>query len=54
MDKDLSKKLFRVARVRTADWLMAPASIDDVLRTRPEHARSLRPTCCQAIATAAR
>jgi D-alanine-D-alanine ligase len=30
MDKDLSKKLFRVAGVRTADWLMAPASIEEV------------------------
>ena len=30
MDKDLSKKLFRAAGVETADWLMAPASIDDV------------------------
>jgi D-alanine-D-alanine ligase len=30
MDKDLSKKLFRAAGVQTADWLMAPASIDDV------------------------
>ena len=26
MDKDLSKKLFRAADVKTADWLMAPAS----------------------------
>ncbi len=32
MDKDLSKKLFRVAGVQTADWLMAPASIDEVER----------------------
>lgn len=32
MDKDLSKKLFRAAGVQTADWLMAPASIDDVER----------------------
>lgn len=30
MDKDLSKKLFRVAGVGTADWLMAPASIEEV------------------------
>jgi D-alanine-D-alanine ligase len=30
MDKDLSKRLFRAAGVRTADWMMAPASIDDV------------------------
>jgi D-alanine-D-alanine ligase len=30
MDKDLSKKLFRVADVNTADWLMAPASIEQV------------------------
>jgi D-alanine-D-alanine ligase len=30
MDKDLSKKLFRAAGVQTADWLMAPASIDEV------------------------
>jgi D-alanine-D-alanine ligase len=30
MDKDLSKKLFRAAGVQTADWVMAPASIDDV------------------------
>ena len=33
MDKDLSKKLFRTAGVQTADWLMAPASIDEVERT---------------------
>ena len=33
MDKDLSKKLFRSAGVQTADWLMAPASVDDVKRT---------------------
>lgn len=32
MDKDLSKRLFRSAGVRTADWLMAPASVDDVER----------------------
>src|SRR3954464_3865376 len=30
MDKDLSKKLFRAAQVKTADWLMAPASIEQV------------------------
>lgn len=30
MDKDLSKKLFRVAGVQTADWMMAPASVDEV------------------------
>jgi D-alanine-D-alanine ligase len=33
MDKDLSKKLFRVAGVQTADWLMAPASVEEVERT---------------------
>ena len=33
MDKDLSKKLFRVAGVQTADWLMAPASVSDVEAT---------------------
>lgn len=33
MDKDLSKKLFRAAGVKTADWLMAPASIDEVEKT---------------------
>src|SRR5688572_24985823 len=33
MDKDLSKRLFRVAGVPTADWLMAPASADEVTRT---------------------
>lgn len=32
MDKDLSKKLFRAAGVLTADWLMAPASVDEVER----------------------
>lgn len=32
MDKDLSKKLFRAADVKTADWLMAPASVADVER----------------------
>lgn len=30
MDKDLSKKLFRSAGVGTADWLMAPASVEEV------------------------
>jgi D-alanine-D-alanine ligase len=30
MDKDLSKKLFRAADVRTADWLMAPATVEEV------------------------
>ena len=30
MDKDLSKKLFGVADVKTADWLMAPATIEQV------------------------
>ena len=30
MDKDLSKKLFRSAGVQTADWLMAPATVDEV------------------------
>ncbi|HVF40159.1 MAG TPA: D-alanine--D-alanine ligase [Gemmatimonadaceae bacterium] len=30
MDKDLSKKLFRTAGVQTADWLMAPVSIEQV------------------------
>jgi D-alanine-D-alanine ligase len=30
MDKDLSKHLFRAAGVPTADWLMAPASSDEV------------------------
>jgi D-alanine-D-alanine ligase len=32
MDKDLSKRLFRAAGVPTADWLMAPASADEVAR----------------------
>jgi len=32
MDKDLSKKLFRVEGVMTPDWLMAPASLEDVER----------------------
>lgn len=30
MDKDISKRLFRDAGVRTADWLMAPVSVTDV------------------------
>ena len=30
MDKDLSKKLFRSEEVKTADWLMAPATIEQV------------------------
>ena len=30
MDKDLSKKLFRVAGVKTADWVMAPATLEEV------------------------
>lgn len=30
MDKDLSKKLFRAADVNTADWLMAPVTIEQV------------------------
>lgn len=33
MDKDLSKRLFRAAGVPTADWLMSPASGDEVART---------------------
>ena len=33
MDKDLSKRLFRVAGVPTADWLMSPVNADDVLHT---------------------
>lgn len=32
MDKDLSKRLFRVAGVPTPDWLMAPADLDEVER----------------------
>jgi D-alanine-D-alanine ligase len=32
MDKDLSKRLFRLAGVPTADWVMAPAARDDVVR----------------------
>lgn len=30
MDKDLSKHLFRAAGVPTADWLMAPATVEEV------------------------
>lgn len=30
MDKDLSKKLFLAADVRTAEWLMAPATVEEV------------------------
>ncbi|HEY4130690.1 MAG TPA: D-alanine--D-alanine ligase [Gemmatimonadaceae bacterium] len=30
MDKDLQKHLYREAGVTTADWLMAPASVDEV------------------------
>jgi D-alanine-D-alanine ligase len=30
MDKDLSKKLFRAADVKTADWLMSPVAIEQV------------------------
>jgi D-alanine-D-alanine ligase len=30
MDKDLSKKLFRAADVKTADWLMTPVTIEQV------------------------
>ena len=30
MDKDLSKKLFRAEQVKTADWLMAPATTEQV------------------------
>ena len=33
MDKDLSKRLFRVAGVQTADWMMVPVAIEDVERT---------------------
>jgi D-alanine-D-alanine ligase len=32
MDKDMSKRLFRSVGVPTADWLMAPASADAVVR----------------------
>lgn len=30
MDKDLSKRLFREAKIPTADWLMAPATVSEV------------------------
>src|SRR3954468_14548388 len=30
MDKDLSKKLFTTAEVKTADWLMAPVTVEQV------------------------
>ncbi|MDQ6716796.1 MAG: D-alanine--D-alanine ligase, partial [Gemmatimonadota bacterium] len=30
MDKDLSKKLFRTSDVRTADWLMTPATVEEI------------------------
>ena len=30
MDKDVSKQLFRQAGVTTADWLLAPATIEEV------------------------
>jgi D-alanine-D-alanine ligase len=30
MDKDLSKKLFRAADVKTADWLMTPVTVEQV------------------------
>ena len=30
MDKDLSKQLFRVAGIPTADWMMAPATVSEV------------------------
>ena len=33
MDKDLSKKLFRAAGVQTADWLMAPVTVENVEKT---------------------
>ena len=33
MDKDLSKRLFRAARVPTADWLMSPVLAHDVAET---------------------
>ena len=32
MDKDISKRLFRAAGVPTADWLMAPAPVEEVER----------------------
>ena len=33
MDKDLSKRLFREAGVRTPEWLMAPAGDEDIVST---------------------
>ncbi|MFI5232150.1 MAG: D-alanine--D-alanine ligase [Gemmatimonadales bacterium] len=33
MDKDLSKRLFREAGVRTPEWLMAPATDEDIVVT---------------------
>jgi D-alanine-D-alanine ligase len=33
MDKDLSKRLFREAGVRTPEWLMAPADDEDIVAT---------------------
>ncbi|HEY3134201.1 MAG TPA: D-alanine--D-alanine ligase [Gemmatimonadaceae bacterium] len=30
LDKDLSKKLFRMEEVKTADWLMAPVTVEQV------------------------
>ena len=33
MDKDLSKRLFREAGVRTPEWLMAPAGDEDIIAT---------------------
>jgi len=33
MDKDLSKRLFREAGVRTPDWIMAPAKDDEIIET---------------------
>ncbi len=33
MDKDLSKHLFRAHGVSTADWMMAPATVDEVRET---------------------
>jgi D-alanine-D-alanine ligase len=30
MDKDLSKKLFRAEKVKTADWIMAPVQVEQV------------------------
>jgi D-alanine-D-alanine ligase len=32
MDKDVSKRLFQLAGIPTPEWLMAPASVDDVER----------------------